>query len=138
MITLRKSNERGHSNRGWLDSYFTFSFADYNDSKHRGFRALRVINDDRIEPGKGFGPHAHRDMEIITYVLSGQLLHRDSMGERHILGPNEVQAMSAGTGIVHSEFNASEIEQLYGNRLRSRFRQMFNLITFSVNSNDKR
>ena len=113
MITLRKSNERGHSNRGWLDSYFTFSFADYYDPNHMGFRALRVINDDRIEPGKGFGPHAHRDMEIITYVLDGRLLHRDSMGERHILGPNEVQAMSAGTGIVHSEFNASEIEQVH-------------------------
>ena len=113
MITLRKSNERGHSNRGWLDSYFTFSFADYYDPNHMGFRALRVINDDRIEPGKGFGPHAHRDMEIITYVLGGQLLHRDSMGERHILGPNEVQSMSAGTGIVHSEFNASEIEQVH-------------------------
>ena len=98
MITLRKSAERGHSNRGWLDSYFSFSFADYYDPKHMGFRALRVINDDRIQPGQGFGPHAHRDMEIITYVLDGHLLHRDSMGERHILGPNEVQTMSAGTG----------------------------------------
>jgi len=113
MITLRKSAERGHSNRGWLDSYFTFSFADYYDPNHMGFRALRVINDDRIEPGKGFGPHAHRDMEIITYVVNGHLLHRDSMGERHILGPNEVQTMSAGTGIVHSEFNASETEPVH-------------------------
>lgn len=113
MITLRKSAERGHSNRGWLDSYFSFSFADYYDPNHMGFRALRVINDDRIEPGKGFGPHAHRDMEIITYVLEGRLLHRDSMGERHILGPNEVQTMSAGTGIVHSEFNASETEAVH-------------------------
>lgn len=113
MITLRKSAERGHSNRGWLDSYFSFSFADYYDPNHMGFRALRVINDDRIEAGKGFGPHAHRDMEIITYVLDGHLLHRDSMGERHVLGPNEVQTMSAGTGIVHSEFNASETEQVH-------------------------
>lgn len=113
MITLRRSAERGHSNRGWLDSYFTFSFADYYDPRHMGFRALRVINDDRIEPGKGFGPHGHRDMEIITYVLEGHLLHRDSMGERHVLGPNEVQTMSAGTGIVHSEFNASETEGVH-------------------------
>ena len=113
MITLRKSTERGHSNRGWLDSYFSFSFADYYDAKHMGFRALRVINDDRIQPAQGFGPHAHRDMEIITYVLDGHLLHRDSMGERHILGPNEVQTMSAGTGIVHSEFNASGTEQVH-------------------------
>jgi quercetin 2,3-dioxygenase len=113
VITLRKSTERGHSNRGWLDSYFSFSFADYYDPKHMGFRALRVINDDRIQPAQGFGPHAHRDMEIITYVLDGHLLHRDSMGERHILGPNEVQTMSAGTGIVHSEFNASETEEVH-------------------------
>jgi hypothetical protein len=113
MITLRRSSERGHSNRGWLDSYFSFSFADYHDPSHMGFRSLRVINDDRIEPGQGFGPHAHRDMEIITYVLEGHLLHRDSMGERHVLGPNEVQTMSAGTGIVHSEFNASETEQVH-------------------------
>jgi len=113
VITLLKSAERGHSNRGWLDSYFSFSFADYHDPKHMGFRALRVINDDRIQPGQGFGPHAHRDMEIITYVLDGHLLHRDSMGERHILGPNEVQTMSAGTGIVHSEFNASDTEEVH-------------------------
>ena len=113
MITFRRSAERGHSNRGWLDSYFSFSFADYHDPRHMGFRALRVINDDRIQPGKGFGPHAHRDMEIITYVLEGHLLHRDSMGERHVLGPNEVQTMSAGTGIVHSEFNASETEPVH-------------------------
>jgi quercetin 2,3-dioxygenase len=113
MITLRKSAERGHSNRGWLDSYFSFSFADYYDPRHMGFRALRVINDDRIQPGQGFGPHAHRDMEILTYVLEGRLLHRDSMGEKHILGPNEVQTMSAGTGIVHSEFNASETEPVH-------------------------
>jgi len=111
MITLRRSAERGHSNIGWLDSYFTFSFAGYYDPKFMGFRSLRVINDDRIEAAQGFGPHAHRDMEIITYMVEGRLLHRDSMGERHVLGPNEIQTMSAGTGIVHSEFNASETEQ---------------------------
>jgi redox-sensitive bicupin YhaK (pirin superfamily) len=111
MITLRRSAERGHSNIGWLDSYFSFSFAGYYDPRHMGFRSLRVINDDRIEAAQGFGPHAHRDMEIITYMVSGKLRHRDSMGEQHVLGPNEVQTMSAGTGIVHSEFNASETEQ---------------------------
>src|SRR5262245_43076290 len=113
MIKIRKSEERGHANRGWLDAYFTFSFADYYDPDYMGFRALRVINDDRITAGKGFGPHAHRDMEIITYVLEGRLLHRDSTGEQHILVPNEVQTMSAGNGIVHSEFNASDKEAVH-------------------------
>jgi len=113
MINIRRSDERGRGDRGWLKSYFTFSFADYHDQRQMGFRALRVINEDRIAPGQGFGPHAHRDMEIMTYVMEGQLLHRDSMGERHILGPNEIQMMSAGTGVVHSEYNASETEPVH-------------------------
>src|SRR5262245_62039054 len=113
MITIRKAEERGHANRGWLDTYFTFSFAEYYDPAQLGFRALRVINDDRVAPGKGFGPHAHRDMEIITYVLEGRLKHRDSMGEEHVLSPDEIQTMSAGNGIIHSEFNASETDAVH-------------------------
>src|SRR5262245_521331 len=113
MITIRKSGERGHVNRGWLDSYFSFSFADYYDPAHMGFRALRVINDDRISPGKGFGPHAHRDMEIITYVLDGRLRHRDSLSGPHTMGPNEIQTMSAGNGVVHSEYNASDTDPVH-------------------------
>ena len=113
MIKIRKAHERGHANLGWLEGFHTFSFGGYHDPEFMGFRALRVINDDRIAPGTGFGPHAHRDMEIITYVLEGGLLHRDSMGQNHVLRPNEVQTMSAGTGIVHSEYNASETEPVH-------------------------
>jgi redox-sensitive bicupin YhaK (pirin superfamily) len=113
MITLRKAEERGHGNHGWLSSYHTFSFAGYSDPKYTGFRALRVLNDDTVAPGKGFGAHGHRDMEILSYVLQGKLAHKDSMGEQHVLGPNEVQAMTAGTGVIHSEFNASSTEPVH-------------------------
>ena len=110
MITIRKSNDRGYADRGWLRSHATFSFGGYNDPNFMGFRALRVLNEDRIEPGKGFGPHSHRDMEILTYVVEGKLAHRDSLSGSHVLGRNELQAMTAGDGIVHSEFNASDTE----------------------------
>jgi quercetin 2,3-dioxygenase len=113
MIKIRRAQERGHFDHGWLDTYHTFSFGDYYDPEQMGFRALRVINEDRVAPGQGFGMHGHRDMEIVTLVLSGQLEHRDSLGSGEVLRPGELQRMTAGTGIRHSEFNPSTDEPVH-------------------------
>lgn len=113
MIALRKSEDRGHAHHGWLDSRFTFSFAEYHDPEQMGFRSLRVINDDHIEAGRGFGTHGHQDMEIITYVLEGSVAHKDSMGTTAVVRPGEVQRMTAGTGVRHSEFNPSPTDELH-------------------------
>lgn len=113
MITIRKAGARGHANHGWLDTYHTFSFSSYRDPKHMGFRLLRVMNEDFVAAGQGFGMHPHQDMEIVTYVLEGDLEHQDSMGNGEVLRPGEFQRMSAGTGLMHSEFNPSTTQPVH-------------------------
>ena len=113
MIRIRKAGERGHFDHGWLDTYHTFSFGAYYDPAHLGFRSLRVINDDRVQPGQGFGMHGHRDMEIVTYVLEGSLQHKDSMGNGSIIQAGQLQRMTAGTGVHHSEFNPSDSQSVH-------------------------